>query len=240
MDALPKNPMRREAEHLIALADALTAALPAGEAAGLLAWRNQMRGWLNNPALETLQGEQALEALSLDLRYVWMRLAHAQSARYLMSPPHSDQKVLPDKSPMGYPYDRWLKPAFLEQRLNALHPAPDGWLGEAVVLSSGMAAIHTVLQHHRAIVDELWARPRGPVTLHWYGGYFEITRTLRLVCNSAFQARRHAAQETLLDIVRRGAGDMVLIEPVAADINLKVFDLDAFIAAWRERSADRP
>lgn len=240
MDAAPKNPMRREAEHLLTLAGELAAVLPAGEAAIFQPWRDQVHGLLDNPELETLKGEQALEALSLDLRYLWLRVAHNQSARYLMSPPHSDQKVLPDKSPMGYPYDRWLKPEFLEDRLTALHPAPDGWLSEGVVLSSGMAAIHTVLQHHRAIVGELWTRPHGPVTLHWYGGYFEITRTLRMVCSAAFQARRHAQQQTLHDIVSKGAGDMVLIEPVAADINLEIFDLDAFITAWKSRSAERP
>lgn len=232
--------MRDEALRLLALADALVGDLPEGHGAFLQPWRGQVRGWLTNPKLESLDGERALDALALNLRFLWLRHAHGQSARYLMSPPHRDKKILPNRNTLGFPYDRWLKPEFLEQRLSALHPAPAGWLGEAVILSSGMAAISAFLQYHRALVDKLWDRPRGPVTLHWHGGYFEIARTLQLICNSAFQARRHAQPQTLFDSVAKGLGDVVLLEPVAADIGLEVFDLDALIAAWRQRSADRP
>lgn len=241
MSRTPTNlSMQAEAMRLLALADALVGDLPKGHGAFLQPWRGQVRSWLTNPKLETLSGEQALDALALDLRFLWLRHAHGQSAHYLMSPPHRDKKILPNRGPLGFPYDRWLKPTFLEQRLNTLHPAPSGWLSEAVVLSSGMAAIGAFLQHHRATINELWTRPRGPVTLHWYGGYFEIARTLNLLCSSTFQARRHTRQQTLFDVVAKGLGDMILIEPVAADIDLEVFDLDGFISAWKHRNTERP
>lgn len=241
MSRIPSNPaMHDEAMRLLALADALVGDLPDGHGAFLQPWRGQVRSWLTHPKLESLEGERALDALALDLRFLWLRHAHGQSARYLMSPPHRDKKILPNHHSLGFPYDRWLKPTFLEQRLKALHPAPAGWLGEAVVLSSGMAGISAFLQHHRVRVHDFWQRPPGPVTLHWYGGYFEIARTLHLLCCGTFQARRHAQQQTLFESVARGLGDILLIEPVAADIQLEVFDLAAFIIAWKQRTAERP
>lgn len=218
--------LRDEAARLLALADAIEAAQPKAERGFLQHWRGQVRAWLANPKLETLAGERALDALALDLRYRWLTQAHGLSGRYLMSPPHSQTKALPGRETIGYPYDRWLKPEHLEDRLRAHRDTPAGWRQDALLFASGMAALSTLLHH---------VRGAGAKTLHWWGGYFEIARLLHLACDTRFQGRRHAQQQSLCDTVRAGHGDLFLIEPVAADFPLEVFDQDAFAAAWRAR-----
>lgn len=238
-DPSQNNAMQLEAERLLALADEINAFLPDGQAEFLQPWRGKVRAWLANPILESLAGERALHALALELRYRWLRHAHAQSGQFMMSPPHNQRKRLPDMKPFGFPYDRWLKPEFLERRLDGQRPAPPGWAGESVVFSSGMSAITTLLQHHRAGVQQFWPSARNGLALHWSGGYFELSRALRLLCDGGLMGRHHAKQATLCEAVAQGRDDIVLIEPVAADIHLGVFDLDAFIAAWKKRDTNR-
>lgn len=226
--------MRREAEQLLALADAIDACLPEHRGLFLKPWRAKVQSVLSNPELETLQGENRLEALSLELRNLWLRYAHDNSAKLMMSPPHPEQKYLPDMTRIGYPYDRWLKPEILEQRLSDESAVPQGWSKTSVAFSSGMAAITSVLLHHRASASRYWPGVGTRLGIHWFGGYFEITRVLRLICDSTFQGRHHADQATLNAVVAKGLGDIVMIEPVAANLDLHVFDLDAFIHAWRQ------
>lgn len=233
------TPMHFEAERLLLLADEISAFLPKGRVEFLRPWRGKVLAWMDNPTLETLVGEQALHALALELRYRWLQHTHLQSDRYMMSPPHNQHKHLPDMQAFGFPYDRWLKPTYLERRLNTKRAAPVGWRGESVVFSSGMSALTTLLQHHRANGDNFWPSPRKGLALHWFGGYFEIMRALRLLCAGGFKGRLHAKQETLNQAVAQGKDNIVLIEPVAADIGLDVFDLDAFITAWKQRDTDR-
>lgn len=218
--------LRDEAARLLALAGGIEDALPKAERGFLQHWRGQVRAWLANPRLEMLAGERALDALALDLRYRWLTHAHGLSDRYLMSPPHSQTKALPGRETIGFPYDRWLKPEHLEERLRAHRDTPAGWRQDALLFASGMAALSTLLHH---------VRGAGAKTLHWWGGYFEIARLLHLACDARFQGRRHARQQTLCDTVRAGHGDLFLIEPVAADFSLDVFDQDAFVDAWRAR-----
>jgi len=218
----------------------MTAAVPDSQEGFLQPWRDKLDGWLSNPRLESFVGEQALESLALELRYQWLHHAHAQSGKFLMSPPHRQRKYLPDQAAISFPYDRWLRPEGLEHRLNVQQPAPVGWVGSSVVFASGMAALTTFLQHFRAAADRFWPPKRRTRALHWFGGYFEITRALRLLCDDAFSGRRHSRQETLFDVVAAGGGDVVLIEPVAADLHLEVFDVDGFVDAWNKREATRP
>jgi len=236
---LTDTAMHLEAQRLLLLGDEISAFLPQGRAEFLRPWRGKVEAWIHHPELESLTGEQALHALALELRYRWLQHTHLQSDRYMMSPPHNQRKRLPDLQAFGFPYDRWLKPTYLERRLNAERAAPQGWKAESVVFSSGMSAITTVMQHHHATGDSFWPSPRKGLALHWFGGYFELMRAMRLVCVGGFKGRLHAKQETLNQAVAQGRDDIVLIEPVAADIDLDVFDLDAFIAAWKQRDVER-
>jgi len=218
-------------------------ALPSQDEAHFLDdWRAQAEAMRDNPTLESLGGELALENLSLELRRLWLQHTYAHSSDYMMSPPHTQRKYLPDGARIGFPYDRWLRPQILEHRLSALHSAPKGWLGRAYLFANAMAAITTTLQVYRAFARKTWpqlaATPRSPLSLHWFGGYFEIIKTLHLVCDDHLHGRKHTRQQDLCSAVECGVADVVLIEPIAANIDLEVFDLDAFIRAWKRRPAD--
>lgn len=236
------TPCLNECNHLRALARRLQSAVHAagGDEAFLRDWFTQAKVLTDSPTLETAEGDRALDVLALDLRHRWLQHTYAQSARYLMSPPQGQHKVLPGGERIGYPYDRWIKPRVLEQRLNAMRPPPRGWIGRAVVFANGMAAISATLQMYRGQSHKMWQRPPGPLSLHWFGGYFEITKMLHLVCDDFFHGRKHANQQDLCTAVEQGSADLVLIEPVAADMSLAVFDLNAFIAAWQRRKIKRP
>lgn len=238
----PTQSCSSECVHLIALANGLLNASPTqNEPSFLHDWLAQAEAMRDNPTLESLGGERALENLSLDLRRLWLQYAYAHSGDYMMSPPHAQRKYLPDGARIGFPYDRWLKPQVLEQRLDALHPAPKGWRGRAYLFANAMAAITTALQVYRAFAKKTWpqlaAPPRRPLSLHWFGGYFEIIKTLHLVCDDHLHGRKHTRQQDLCIAVERGTADLVLIEPVAANVDLEVFDLEAFIRAWKRRPA---
>jgi hypothetical protein len=203
-------------------------------------WRARAEALLKNPKLETAEGEQMLENLSLELRRRWLQRAHLRSDGYMMSPPHSQRKLLPGDVRLSYPYDRWVKPQDLEHRLKQHRPAPQGWLCEARVFSSGMSALTTVLQVLRAFGSDMWGVSKSPLSLHWFGGYFEITKALEVLCDARFQGRKHAQQKNLHDAIAQGKPDIILIEPVAANIDLDVFDMQAFVAAWKLRPENRP
>ena len=234
------SPCKAECKHLIALANALAAVLKTSSFPGT--WRARADALLRSTHLETLEGEQALEHLALDLRRRWLHETHSGSGAYMMSPPHGQKKHLPNTARIGYPYDRWLKPRWLELRLNAHRPAPEGWASRSLLFANGMAAITTVLQVYRAFAPRMWPKDGGkkPLSLHWFGGYFEIIKALQLICDNRFQGRKHVQQRTLHDVVEHGNADVILIEPVAADFDLEVFDLEAFIAAWKRRRTKRP
>jgi len=239
------QPCQDECEHLIriahAMADALSNATAQKQSAPLDAWLRRATALLDHAKLESIDGEQALENLALDLRRRWLGETHTGSNRYMMSPPHAQVKSMADGQRIHYPYDRWLKPNLLEQRLAAHRRPPQGWIGRSLLFANGMSAITTTLQLYRSLAPKLWPRSKkSPLALHWFGGYFEIARALKLLCDDHLHGRKHANQTTLCEIVTRGAADLILIEPVAADIDLDVFDLDAFITAWRQRRVKRP
>ena len=239
------HPCQDECEHLIRIAQSMAAVLDDAfvqqHSASLDQWLKRAEALLGSSQLETTDGEQALENLALDLRRRWLNETHLRSNRYMMSPPHAQAKYLADGERIHYPYDRWLKPKLLEQRLHAHRPPPAGWSGRSLLFANGMSAITTTLQVFRTNAVKLWPNSKkAPLTLHWFGGYFEIARALKLLCDAYFQGRKYAQQTALCDTVTRGAADLVLIEPIAADVDLQVFDLDAFIQAWKRRRSKHP
>jgi len=230
------DPCKSECDHLIALAREM-----GGTGVGapfLTAWLTHAQAVQNSPMLETLDGERMVDDLALDLRRRWLQHCHKTSSTYMMSPPHTQAKYLSNGTRVHYPYERWLKPEALEARLLTQQPPPTGWNARAVVFANAMSAITTMFQTYRNRAAKLWPRPgTAPLSLHWFGGYFEISRALELLCGGDFFARKHARQQTLCDAVARGEADLVLIEPVAANLKLEVFDLDAFVQAWQRRPA---
>lgn len=203
-------------------------------------WRKRADKLRETLDLESRDGERALDALAFDLRRVWLQQSHAHSTGYLMSPPQGQAKHLPDGKRIGYPYDRWIKPAHLTARLDVLNPAPPGWHGQSLMFANGMSALTTFLQVYRAFADRWLQRPKGHLSLHWFGGYFEIVKAMQLICDDHLHGRKHANQHNFRTAVEKGIADLVLIEPVAAELTLDMFDLEAFIAAWKRRKTKRP
>ena len=240
---MTKHPCKDECMQLIALSNRLAKVFEAPSTKNdkpfLSAWRKRADELLKHPELESVEGEQLLGNLSLDLRRLWLQHAHLRSDSYLMSPPHTQRKLLPGDVRISYPYDRWVKPEDLERRLNEHRPAPDGWVSEARVFSSGMTAITTFLQVFRAFGHKLWNIPKRPLSLQMFGGYFEIVKALQVICDQQFQGRKHALQKNLFAAVERGQGDLIFVEPISADINLEVFDMEAFAKAFVKRPKGR-
>lgn len=231
---------------LIALCEDMLAHLSASADGPPLA-REPLESWLNkaqnlqqNDALETLDGERKLEALIMELRHVWLQAVHARSSRYMMSPPQTQIKYLPGGERINYPYDRWLTPQNLENRLAEAWSAPEGWHKRALLFSSAMAAITTFLQAYRGLSAKWWKDFGAPLHLHWWGGYFEIAKALQLVCDPRFLGRKHAEQVGLHQHIEKGETDLIVLEPVAAKLELEVFDLDGFVTAWKKRTSKRP
>ncbi|MBF0213195.1 MAG: hypothetical protein HQM00_06480, partial [Magnetococcales bacterium] len=92
---------------MLLIANALSAAKPE-LGASLNAWREQMAALLLDPALETLEGEERLEALSLELRRTWIATAHALVNHQLKSPPAHQTVALPLGGNLRYVYERIL------------------------------------------------------------------------------------------------------------------------------------
>ena len=203
-------------------------------------WQKKAENLSHSRALETLSGERKLEALIMELRHHWLCAVHGRSDRYLMTPPQTQIKYLPDGERVNYPYDRWLKPQHLERRLSEASPTPKSWHKQSLVFASAMAAITTFLQAYRGLAPQWMKELSGSLSLHWWGGYFEIGKALQLICDQRFVGRKHADQAGLHKHIRQGQTDLIMVEPVAAKLELDVFDLDGFVEAWENRKSQRP
>ncbi|MBL4748524.1 MAG: hypothetical protein JKY17_07120 [Magnetovibrio sp.] len=241
---MSQHPGKDECMHLIALSNRMGKVFEApstkNDPAFLDGWRKRADALLKNPNLESLEGEQLLENLSLDLRQRWLHQVYLRSASYMMSPPHRQRKLLPGDVPVSYPYDRWIKPQDLEQRLDTQSPPPENWQSETRVFSSGMSAITLFLQIFRAFGHDIFKLPPRSLQMHWFGGYFEISKALHVLCDKRFQGRKHGDQKKLCAAVTAGLADLILIEPVAANIQLDVFDMDGFVQACIDRPHGQP
>lgn len=231
------TPCLDECNYLIRFAGRLSAVMSEG--------KNEIQDWirtaerqLRSPDLESLQGEQQLEALSLQLRTIWLRYANLFSSRYLKSPPHFQTLHLPSGSPYSFPYDRWNKPASLEARARTYHPVPAEWTAEHMLFSSGMAAISCLLKMLHLLYEP---RPGNPLLLHGIGGYFEIMDLMKITHDELFQFQIFNNQELLQQSVARGQSQLLYIEPVYTKLGrLEVLDLDGFINAWHQRPDTLP
>jgi hypothetical protein len=225
---------REEAQDLLALAEPLTDAVPRiGDA--LSRWRAALLSLLEGPEVETLAGEQKLDALTAALRETWLRAAHSYSNPQWKSPPHALKRALPGGGSISYNYERALRPTSIETRLAAFRPAPPGWDEAHLVFASGMAAISTLLQAHLRL-----ARPRtGDPTMlaALWGGYFETYILLDTLRGPGFGWFRPATQAELAEATSKGAYDVLIAEPVTYDWDLAVLDLDLLRDAWAQRSA---
>jgi len=230
------TPGARERQRLLALADSLDAMLP-GEDGAFEAWRRRLDTG-GGADLETPAGEGWLDEMAFELRERWLAIAQAATRGYLMAPPHDQQKFMPSGSRFQFDYERSSRPEILERRgLDGQPPAP-GWRGACRLFSSGMSAI-------AALVNVCCARLKGPmpdapVQLDMFGGYFETWRLLDTVHDAVLRVEYLKSSAQLNQRVAAGGTDVLVLEPVAYDWDMTVFDRDAFADAWRAAGADHP
>lgn len=226
-----------ELDALVQLASDIEGMLPSSDT-GLDHWRAQAEKLREAGALGTPAGERALDDLGWSLRGAWLRCAFETSCDYLMSPPHEQPKNLPSGRSFQFDYERSSRPESLEARGASLFPAPDEWTGHCMLFSSGMSALATLFQ-------VCCARLRGPtpdqpVQLDMFGGYFETWRLLDTVHDSVLKVTYLESPRQLEQRVAEGKTDVMVVEPVAYDWDMTVFDLDGFAAAWRQAGNERP
>jgi hypothetical protein len=220
-----------ECRELLELADALVEVVP--ELGRRLAgWHADVARLAAGPP--DLAGERRAEELAGALRVAWRRAARAFADGRWLSPAHGSPAPLPGGSDVSYIYERALKPAALEERLRAARPSPAGWESDHLVVSSGMAALGLWLQGYASLVR---APARDPVRLAFWGGYFETEIILEMLRGAGFVWRPSPSPRALAETTLRGASDVLLVEPVTYDWDLRVLDLDLLLDAWRRRPA---
>lgn len=226
-----------ECEYLIQLADRMAASVEDRESL-FQAWRDRANALLISPQLESLQGEQELEKLSLDLRTEWLRYANAVSSRYMKSPPHFQTVRLPSGDKAPFPYDRWNTPVHLEQRAIVYHKPPPDWTADHLLFNSGMGAISCLFQVIRKLYQP---GTDAALQLHGIGGYFEIMDLMKTTDDSLFQFEIFSTQHQLQESVASASSQLLYIEPVyTRDGSLEVFDMEGFLRAWQRRPGNTP
>jgi len=234
---MTRTPCHDECEYLIHLADRMRT-YTENSNIQLRAWHDRANALLNSPELETLQGEQELEKLSLDLRTEWLRHANSISSRYMKSPPHFQTVRLPSGDKSSFPYDRWNTPAHLEQRAAAYHEPPPEWTADHLLFNSGMGAISCLFQ----VIRKLY-QPRigNALQLHGIGGYFEIMDLMKATDDDLFRFEIFPEQQQFQNSVSSAESQLLYIEPVyTRDGSLEVFDMEGFLHAWQQRPGDIP
>jgi len=230
------SPCINECNYLISLAKRLAASMERA-GSGLQAWHDNANALLTSPEIESLAGERALEQLSLQLRSEWLRYANSISSCYLKSPPSFQPQKIPSGNPVATPYDRWTEPVALEERAGSYHAAPEGWHADHVMFNTGMGAITCLMLVMRTMFQP---RAASPLRLHGVGGYFEIMDLITANQDELFQAEIFQDQKQLQQSVSTGGSQLLYIEPVSCRFSLDVFDLEAFLNAWKERPSHIP
>ncbi|MBT6093348.1 MAG: hypothetical protein HOH04_00595 [Rhodospirillaceae bacterium] len=226
-----------EIHALTQLAAAIEEMLPDG-AGSLLSWREKAAALSDHIDFNTPVGERALDDLALALRADWLSIAHQVSSGYLMSPLHEQPKAMPSGKKFQFDYERSSRPESLELRGFRAMPPPEGWHGCCKLFSSGMSAIATLVQVCCARLKG--PTPDHPVQLDMFGGYFETWRLLDTVHDAVMKVEYLTSTEQLEQRVTDGKTDVLVIEPVAYDWDMTVFDLDGFAKAWRQAGENRP
>lgn len=222
------NGGERELAALVGMAEAIQAMLPApADAVG--EWLETAGAFAASVDLASPEAERGLDELGFALRSAWLWTAHEVSHRHLMAPLHEAPKRLPSGRPFQFDYERYNRPEYLERRVLEMTPPPPRWAAHAMVFSTGMAAMATLVQVCCAHLNG--AMPDEPARLAIFGGYFETWRLLDMFHGPALEVAHATSNAELADAVSDGV-DIAVIEPVAYDWDMTVFDLAAFTAAW--------
>jgi len=128
----------------------------------------------------------------------------------------------------GFKYERLIHPNYLELGCKKYRPTPSGWRSRHMIFRSGMAAITSLLQNVRPY---LFADNQEPVTLDYFGGYFETKVLFDLFSSPLFSFRRHASQDGMLHEIEHGNSQLLFLEPVSYDWEMEALDLNKLYTA---------
>ncbi|MBF0181219.1 MAG: SUMF1/EgtB/PvdO family nonheme iron enzyme [Magnetococcales bacterium] len=234
LDHAPESshPGTDEAQRLLAIARAITATMP-NSAPLFTRWNAELATLLTKNTADTPAGEERLEALSMELRQIWLRFAHTYGDAHLKSPPQGVGKRLPGGERARFTYERCVYPNHLESRCRTYHAAHPDWEPAHLVSRCGMAALITLLH---AVMRVCKPTPGTPLRLTLFGGYFETTRALRMFPEPLFLTQRTPSQPQLFQTIREGKNDLLLLEPVPYDWEMEPLDLTALLQAVHART----
>jgi hypothetical protein len=171
MENTDVSPLPRERAELIAISDAMAAAVPQLQTE-LGHWRDALEEGLKN-ATTDLVGERHLEEATRSLRHIWLAAAANATSKAYRSPSDGEAVLTPSGRFHNFGYERDLQPEQLERRCARFFPPPpQGWTADHVVYSSGQAAMNAVLTHLTALHPTLG--------VHHAGAYFETGELLAL------------------------------------------------------------
>lgn len=184
-------------------------------------WYSELLELTQAPALETTDGERALDVLVAQLRRAWMATAHEHADITFRSPAADQPKLLPSRRTIAYAYERCLEENPLDVRLPAYRPVPAGWSARHLLFSSGMAALSGVMQTVPSLVGARSARPSLLVAAAYY-------ETLDLVALGTHGCQARVVEDDASFAAECAAHppDAAFIEPIVYDPWLRPFDVE--------------
>lgn len=223
--------IEHEARHLLAMANEIILSRPAS-AAVLSAWRKEVVSLLSDTSRRSIADERELDRLSLEMRAIWMQIAHDHTGHHLKSPLADDTVILPLGQTHDLQYERLFMPRALERRCKSYRPQIRGWASSHLLFRSGMAAISSLMQNIQAF---FFGRGQTKIIVDFFGGYFETQRVFDLHASSLMTFRRHAEGQDLYEAIEHGNGHVLFFEPVSYDWEMEVIDLELLIASMGQR-----
>lgn len=193
-------------------------------------WKKRLDLIATRDDLESLACERELNTLALWFRSIWMKRAQHYSSYRLKSPSHFKGAQTMRGEDFSFAYDRWNRPTLLEKVYARQVQKPNDWLAHHTFFSGAMTAFNSFLLAFRQMSG---AKQTSILTQH---GYFEFRSFFELFAGQDLHARVCHQEADFLHHVSSGNNNIILIEPVWANKDLDVFDLDRFLHAWKRRA----
>jgi len=222
-----------EARYLLAMADEIILSRPQS-AGALAAWRQSLFSFISDIGQDSIAREAELERFSLELRAIWLQIAHEHTDQHLKSPLKGQKMTLPLGQSFDLTYERLMLPTAIEARCKRYRPAIPGWAAGHLLFRNGMAAITSLLQ---CIRPYFFGRNHPPIAVDFFGGYFETQRTFDMLSSPLMTFQRYPKSDDFLDAVEVNEADVLFVEPVSYDWDMEVLELDRLYSALRKRQS---
>lgn len=193
-------------------------------------WADTLATLKQRSDIETLKTERDLEKLALKFRTLWLQAVNQHTTRILKSPPHYALARDLENDTFDFPYDRWARPSQFENAYGETLEVSANWTDKHLFFGNAMSALTTLFLQCR---NSFKKKNLSILGCH---GYFEFNTLFQIICAQDITARLCASQESFDQALINGEGDIILIEPVYANKDLRVWDQDAFLDAWKKRA----